>query len=131
MQLFRVYDRLIPFLELLPVPFHVAPVVQTQFEILCELEARRRASVFAEAAKHASRQIKYVCGQRFLALRVTLPADFNTMLRASQRTEIACNAQSLAVIRIVIEPWSTAETLCNLRPYFGILFGVIQGRALI
>src|SRR5436190_2228627 len=70
---FRIKDRLIPFLELLPVPFHVAPVVQTQFEILCEFEARRRASIFAKTAEHASRKIKYVCGQRFLAFRVTLP----------------------------------------------------------
>src|SRR5262245_19364015 len=50
---FRVNDRLIPFFELLPVPFHVTPVVQAQFEILSQFQTRRRASVFTQATKHA------------------------------------------------------------------------------
>src|SRR5712692_1131854 len=121
MQLFRVYDRLIPFLELLPVPFHVAPVIQTQFEILCEFQARRRTGVFAKAAKHAAGQIEYIRRQDFLTFRVTLPADFDAMFRASQRTKIASNAKRFAGIGIVVEPGRSTETLRDLGPNFWIL----------
>src|SRR5215831_7314468 len=130
-ELLRVHDRLIAFLELLPVPLHVPPIIQTQLEILREFKARRWACVFAKAAEHAARYIERILCQDFLTFCVTLPADLDTMFRASQRAEIARNAERLARIGIVVETRRAAETLRDLGPHFGILFGVIQGRALI
>src|SRR5213593_3141561 len=54
----RVHDRLISLFELLPIPLHISPAIQAEFEVLCEFQARRGAGILTQAAEHASGNVE-------------------------------------------------------------------------
>src|SRR5262245_35137647 len=99
---FRVNHRLVAFLQLLPIPFHILAAVKAQLEVLRQFKAWRRAGIFTEPAKHAARNIENIRCQDFLAGGVPVPAHFNAVLRASQGAQVTCNAKRFARFRIVI-----------------------------
>src|SRR5437016_6233156 len=109
----------------------VAPTIQAHFEILRQLKCRSRTSIFAEPAKHATGNIERIGRQRLLPSRIPLPADFDTMFRASQSAKIARDTKRLTRFWIIVQLRGATESLGDLRPHLGILLGVIQGRALI
>src|SRR2546425_10298384 len=128
---FRIHHRLVPFLQLLAIPLHIFPALTTELEILCELEAGRRAGILASTAEHASGNIERIVGEDLLTRRVPLPSNLNAVLRTGQRAEVAGNAQGLAGFRIVIQSRRTAVSLGDFRPNFRILFCIVFRRTLI
>src|SRR5438128_12052672 len=78
---FRIHHRLIPFLQLLAIPLHIFPAVKTELEILCELEAGRRAGILAQTAEHASGNIERIVGEELLTCRVPVPSNRHAVLR--------------------------------------------------
>src|SRR5689334_6075890 len=123
MALLGVDHRLNAFLELLTIELHLAPAVKAQFKFLRQLQAWRWTGIFAKPAKHAARHVEEICRQHLLAGCRPVPSDFDAMLRARQRAQVASDTQSLACIRIVVQPRRTAEPLGNFRSLLRILFG--------
>ena len=88
----------------MPVPDGSFASVVGHLEVLGQLQGVGRAGVLAETAKHAPREVVGEGGQNFAAaLLVALPAHDDQVFRATQRAEVAGDAEGLAGFRVVIQ----------------------------
>src|ERR1700687_5037909 len=101
----RVVRRRGSLLQSVPIPNGAFARVAGHFEVLRQLETVGGAGVLAKPAEHAARSVISEMREN-LAPRsiVALPAHHNQVFRASQRAQIARNAQRLPSIRIDIQP---------------------------
>src|SRR6267142_587657 len=110
--------------EPVPVPDCAFAREVRHLEILRQFQRIRGASILAKPAEHAPRS---VVGKKseHLAPRgvIPLPAHHNQVLRACQCAQIAPDAQRLAGLRIVVQPWRAAIALRHHRPLQRILLG--------
>src|SRR5713226_5064251 len=121
----RVARRCGPFLEAVTVPDGPFAGVVGHLEILSQLEAVRRAGVFTQPAKHATRSVVGKESEDFPASGlVALPPDHNEVFRARQRAEVAGDAQRLPRLRVLVQTRRAAIAFGHHGPLEGILLGI-------
>jgi hypothetical protein len=116
--------------EAMTVPNGAFAAVMSHFEVLRQFQAIGGASVFAEAAEHAAGGVVSEGGEDFAAGRVIAqPADDDQIFRASQRAEIAGNAERFASFGIDVQTRRAAIAFGDHRAFLRILLGVdVPGR---
>ena len=112
-------------LQAMAVPNRPFAGIGGHLKILRQFQTIGGTSILAKAAKHAARGVVGKRGKHFAARGiVALPANYNQVFRAGQRTKIARDAQRFAGFWTVIEPRRTAIALGNHRPLQRILLGI-------
>ena len=113
-----------PLLQPVTVPDGSFAGVISHFEILRQLQRIRRTGILAQPAEHAPRGVIGEVRQHFSARRiVALPSHHDEIFRASQRAQIAANAQRFAGLRIVIQTRRAAVALRHHRALERVLLG--------
>ncbi len=124
-ELFLIHSRLRPFLQRLAIPDHALAAEIRKFKILGEFERIGWASIFAEAAKHATAKIVGKVYKLFAArLLITLAGYNDQILGAYQCAQIAGNAQTFVSVWIDVQPRRSSVALGYLWPFQGILLGI-------
>src|SRR5258707_11079048 len=94
--LLSVHGRLRTFFERLEVPNHAFASVVRELEILGKFERIGRASIFAQAAKHAAAQVVSKLRELFAAgFFIALAGNDDQVFRTSHRAQITGNAEGL------------------------------------
>jgi hypothetical protein len=131
-KLLFVLRRLRTFFERLAVPDPALTGVAGQFEILCKFESVDRARIFTQAAEHATAEVVGEIGEFFApCLLVACARNYDQILRACQRAQIAGNTHGFVGIGIHVQARRAPVSLGNLRPLQGILLSVGFLRVLI
>jgi hypothetical protein len=113
------------FFQAVPVPDRTFARVGSHLEVLRELQAVGRASVFAKPAEHAARSVVGKVGQHFAAGRViAMPADHDQIFWAGQRAQVARDTKCFASLRIHVQARRPAVPLRDHRPLQRILLGI-------
>src|SRR6266853_252538 len=124
-RLLSVHGGLRTLLERLEVPDHAFARVVRELEILGEFKGVGRASIFAQAAEHATAQVVGEFQELFAAgFFIALAGNNNQVFRAGHRTQVAGNAESLVRIRVNVQPRRAPVPLGYLRPLQGILLSI-------
>src|SRR5271170_6113782 len=83
-----------PSFQTMAIPNRAFAAVTRHLEVLRQFQTIRGASIFAQSAEHAARSVIRKSGQNFAPRSIVAqPTHDNQILRASQRTQIARNAQ--------------------------------------
>jgi len=124
-KLFFVQRGLRTFFQCLAIPDPAFARIASEFEILSEFERVHRAGIFTEAAEHAAAQVVGEIRQLLAAgLLVAGAGDYDQILRAGQRAQIAGDAHGLVGIGVDVKPRRAAIALGHLRPLQRILLGI-------
>src|SRR5258705_5722522 len=112
-----VLYRLASLFEHLAIPNKACARIGGQFEVLRQLQTRCRAGFLAECAKHATRGVEDKLVQHFLFAWLAGDDDLHihrqdvdAILRTSDRTEVAGDAERVMGFGIHVETRSTMET---------------------
>src|SRR5713226_936572 len=131
-ELLSVHGRLRTLFERLEIPDHAFAGVVRELEILGKFERIGRASIFAQAAEHATAQVVGEFHELFAAgFFIALAGNNDQVFRTSHCAQIAGNAESLVGVWIDVQPRRAPVALGNLRALQRILLGVYVLRMLI
>ncbi len=118
--------------EHLAIPNEALAGEGSELEILGQFESVDRASVFAEAAEHAARQIVREMGEDFvLGVGIALTTDDDQVFGASFGAKVAHDAKSFVGLGVDVEAGCAAITLGDMRPIGWILFSCDLAWALL
>jgi hypothetical protein len=120
------------FFQGFAVPDEAFAGVVRHLEILREFQGVGGARVFAQATKHAAAQVVGEVRQFFAASdRIAFAAYDDQLFWTSQRTEVARDAECLAIFGIDVEARCAAITFCNFGTGQRVLLGDDFLRALV
>src|SRR6266478_5075542 len=124
-RLLSVDGGLRTLLERLEVPDHAFACVVREFEILGEFKGVGRASIFAQAAEHATAQVVGEFQELFAAgFFIALAGNNDQVFRAGHGAQVARNTESLVGIWVDIQPRRAPVPLGYLRPLRRILLSI-------
>jgi len=103
----RVLNRFPTLLEHLAIPDEARARVGGQFEVLCQLQTRRRTRFLAQSAEHAPRSVEDKFVEHFLAARLSGDDDLDVhrnhvdaIFGTRDRAEVAGDAERVMRVRI-------------------------------